>query len=414
MRYRNSLLVLSVAAVGIFLGRAELAPYLPGFLAKTASVKSDAKDLAGGSGQKQGAAGHGGHAVTVTVATAKAGSLPITRKAIGTIVPIASTALSSLASGIVAEVLVKDGADVKAGDLLVQLDDRTIKANIQRDTATLTKDQATLDDANTTLKRVQALSNAGAQTQQQLDDAVAAAKQAEGAIAVDQANLAADKVALTQTQIRAPFDGKLGVILFSPGAYVAPGADIVTLTQMKPVYAEFTLAEPDLDLARSALSAGKLNVRIAPMMSQDDTTAASGPIVFIDNAVDPASGTFKLRALLENADSAFWPGQSLDITVNAGEKDGLVIVPAVSLQPHDDGSICYVVGQDNTVQVRKVEVALSAGDTAGIARGLEKGEVVVTEGQAGLVEGTHVTVVSAPEPTAEKVADSASDAGAAQ
>lgn len=415
MRYRNSLLVLGVAVIGIFLGRAQLLPYMPASVAKALSMNDADDDPRVDAGQQKNAAGRrGAHAVTVTVATAKTGSLPVRRNAVGVVVPYASTALSSLVSGIVAEIRVKDGADVKAGDLLVQLDDRTINANIQRDTAALAKDQAALDEANVDLKRVETLSNAGAETQQQYDDAVAASKQAQAAVAVDQANLTGDRVELTQTQIRAPFDGKLGVIQLSVGAYVAPGAAIVTLTQMKPVYAEFALPETDLDLVRSALASGTLGVHIAPTLSRNREATITGPIVFIDNAVDTASGTFKLRASLDNADNALWPGQALDVTVDAGQKEGVVIVPAVAVQPQDGGSVCYVVGNDKTVKLRKVEVAFGVGDMVGLKAGLKAGEIVVTEGQAGLVDGAHVSEAVAPAADPAKIAEGTPDTGAAQ
>lgn len=412
MRYRNLLLVVAVATAGIFLGRAELGPYLPGLVARFLSIDSAESKPSGEIGNTEGATGGSHNVITVNTTTAKAGSLPVTRSSLGTIVPFASTALSSPASGTVAQILVKDGAEVTAGTLLVQLDDRTINANIARDTAMLAKDQAALDEAKTNLKRVEALSNDGAETRQQYDDAVAVAKQAEAAIGVDSATLAADKVALTQTQIRAPFDGKLGVILLSPGAYVAPGGNVVTLTQMKPVYAEFTLAETDLGLARQALADGQLNVSISPTLSQDKTTGETGPIVFIDNAVDAPSGTFKMRARLENSSGTFWPGQSLKVTVTAGEQKDLVLVPSVSVEPQSDGAVCYVIKQDKTVEVRRVKVAFAVGDTTGIADGLKEGEVVVTEGQAGLVDGTRVEVVSAPAVAPETVADGRAKAGA--
>lgn len=414
MRYRNPLLVVIAVAAGVFLGRAELGSYIPDPVARLLSIDSAESKPNSEADKATALTGHVRNAVTVATTTAKAGALPVTRTSLGTIVPFASTALSSPASGTVAQILVKDGAEVAAGTLLVQLDDRTINANIARDTAQLSKDQAALDEANTNLKRVEALSNDGAETRQQYDDAVAAAKQAQAAIGVDNATLAADKVALTQTQIRAPFDGKLGVILLSPGAYVAPGQDIVTLTQMKPVYAEFTLPETDLDLARQALSDGQLNVSISPTLSQDKTAGETGPIVFIDNAVDAPSGTFKMRARLENSGGNFWPGQSLSITVTAGEQKDLVLVPSVSVQPQSDGSVCYVVKPDKTVEVRKVKVAFAVGDMTGIADGLKAGEVVVTEGQAGLVEGTPVKVVLASAAAPRTAAESGAKAGVAE
>ena len=373
---------------------------------KIGDGKADAASADSGGG-KQGGKKGGNRPPMVTTTEAKSGSLPVTLRTIGTIVPVASTGLASPTSGIVAKVLVTDGMEVKQNDLLVKLDDRTINANIARDNANLMKDQAALDNANSTLKRTSTLKSTGTGTQQQYDDAVAAAKQAEAAIAVDTATLTADKVALTQTEIRAPFDGKLGVVQVSPGAYVSAGANIVTVTQMKPVYAEFTLPETDLALTRAALTDNQLTVQIAPTLSRKAGETISGPVVFIDNAVDAPSGTFKLRARLDNEDGVLWPGQALDVTVAAGEKDNLVLVPTVSVQPLMDSFICYVVGKDKTIEVRKVQVALNDGKTTGISEGLKQGEMVVTEGQSGLTQGAKVALAETHEGGAEKVATTA-------
>ena len=392
MRLRIWLLFLFVAAGGIFIFRAQLAPYMPVSIAERAAPSSSPASSSDGRAREKGAGNTGAQPITVTVTTAKAGSLPILRKTIGTIVPIASTALSSPAAGTVTRIFAKDGDSVKTGEVLIQLDDRTIRAKMDRDTAVLARDQAALDNAETTLQRIEKLNSDGADTRQQYDDAVSAVKQAQAAIAVDNANLQADQVALTQTQVRAPFDGKLGVVLPSLGAYLAAGANVATLTQMKPVHAEFVLPETDLDLARSALQDNVLTVKLSAMLSGGEGKAVTGPIVFIDNAVDPASGTFKLRALLSNDMQSFWPGQSVDVEINAGMNDDLVLVPVVALQPNGDGSICYVVGPDKTVEQRKVKVAFNAGETAGVMSGLKGGETIVVEGQAALSNGSRVTI----------------------
>lgn len=336
-----------------------------------------------------------GGATAVSTTIAKAGSLPVVRRTIGSIVPLETTALGSPLAGIVSQVVAKDGADVTAGDLLVQLDDRTARANVQKDQALLAKDQATLEDANATLKRVEGLNASGIDTQQQYGDAVSAAKQAAAAIDVDKSILAADNVILSQTQIRAPFDGRLGAVAVSAGAYLSAGETVVTLTRMKPVYAEFTLPEPDLGLIRSAMERATLTVAVTPPLSRTAGPPQTGPVVFIDNAIDAASGTFKLRAQLANEAMTLWPGQSLDVTVTAGMQDGVVIVPMVTLQPQGDGYICFVVRPDQTIDVRKVAVGITDGDKAGVTSGLKDGDVVVTEGQAGLVDGAHVTAKGA-------------------
>jgi multidrug efflux system membrane fusion protein len=399
MRLRIWLIFLFVAVGGIFFFRAQLAPYLPSFISERISPASPAQP-AGAIAADKAPAQTGVQAVTVAVATAKAGSLPVLRQTIGTITPIASTALSSPAAGTVTKILVKDGDNVKTGDVLVQLDDRTIRANIARDTAVLARDQAALDNANTTLQRIEKLNTDGADTRQQYDDAVSAVKQATAAVGIDNATLQADQVALTQTRITAPFDGKLGVVIPSLGTYLSAGAEVATLTRMAPVYAEFVLSEADLDLARSALANKVLTVSVSAMLADGDGHAVTGPIVFIDNAVDPASGTFKLRALLSNDTQALWPGQSVDVEVNAGARDGLVLVPVVALQPNGDGSIGYVVKPDKTVEQRKVAVAFNAGDTAGVTSGLKDGETVVVEGQAGLSDGSRVRIAAASGGTA--------------
>lgn len=399
MKYVVTILVVAALSLLVFVYRSEFEAYLSGWVAHPSEgsqgAVSTASAAAGNGGRHGGGGGQGqGRSVTVTTAVAKTGSIPVLRQTIGTIVPVESTALTSPISGIVANVLAKDGSEVQKGDLLIQLDDRTIRANIQRDEAQLVKDQAILDSANSTLSRVETLSKSGVDTQQQFSDAAATAKQAAATVQVDQANLAADNVTLSQTQIRAPFDGKLGAVLLSAGAYVAPGADVVLLTKMKPVYAEFSLPEPDLDLVRANYASKTLTAEVHS--TQDNSNASSGDIVFIDNNVDAASGTFKLRMLLDNQAENFWPGQSLKVIVSAGKMDNLVTVPMVALQPQSGGYVSFVVKPDKTVEKRKVTLALSNGNLAGVSQGIADGEQVVTEGQASLVEGTRVTVNAPP------------------
>lgn len=376
-----------IALVFLFiLNRTIVEPYLPGW-ASTSAADPPATS-ARHEGQRGGQVG--AHRSAVTTTLAKAGSLPVTRQTIGSVVAVNSAALASPAAGIVARVIARDGAEVKAGDLLVQLDDRTVRANITRDQALLAKDQAALDEANATLRRVESLSKSGADTQQQYGDAVAAAKQAAAAVDFDNANLAADNVTLSNTQIKASFDGRLGTILVSPGAYVAAGADVVVLTQMEPVFAEFSLPETDLDLVRSAMADKRLTAKVTPTLDRNADKATTGDVVFIDNAVDTASGTFRMRAEFPNETGMLWPGQSLSVTVSAGSIDNVVIVPTVAVQPHGDGFICFVLRADQTVEMRNVVPALSVGDMTGVSTGLQDGEQVVIEGQAGLVNGSTV------------------------
>lgn len=279
--------------------------------------------------------------------------------------------------------------------MIAQLDDRVIRATIGKDQATVTKSQATLDDAALQLKRIQDLVSRGVNTSQSGDDALASVKVAQAQLQADTAQLAADQVTLTNTNITAPFDGQLGAIVVSVGAYLAAGAPVTTLTQMKPVYAEFTLPETDLAQIRQTFAAGTLTAQATVVSGDGKDDTESGPVSFIDNSIDTVSGTVRLRAQLDNQSGNFWPGQSLRVSIATGQINNLVLVPGVAVQPQENGSISYVVKADNTIEVRPVTVALRANGMAGISKGLQSGESVVTEGQATLVDGSKVKVAAA-------------------
>ncbi|MBN9044314.1 MAG: efflux RND transporter periplasmic adaptor subunit [Rhizobiales bacterium] len=342
-----------------------------------------------------GHAGRGAAAVAVKVAVAKPGTLPIQRSTIGTVIAVASTAVNSPEAGNVASLAVKDGALLRKGDPIAQLDDRSIRADIGKDQAAIAKDQATLDNDRVTLARTQDLVRRGVSSSQTGDDALAAVKVAAAQLQVDQAQLAADQVALANTRITAPFDGRLGAVLVSVGAYLPAGSPVATLTQMKPVYAEFTLPETDLALIRDTMAAGTLKADVTAVSASGPGATETGIATFIDNAVDAATGTVRLRATLANESGNFWPGESLQVAVEAGQSPNLVLVPGVAVQPQENGSISYVVKSDNTVEMRPVTVLLRANGMAGVSAGLQPGEKVVTEGQGSLSNGSKVTVAEA-------------------
>ncbi len=347
-------------------------------------------DSSGGGTKRRNSAGP----ITVLVAKAVSGSMPINRQTIGTIVPIASSILTAASSGILADVLVKDGATVKKGDLIAQLDTRVISATINKDQATLIKDQATLDNANIAAKRAKDLLNKGLNSKQAGDDADTAAKVATAAVNFDQAVLAADQVTLSLTEIHAPFDGKLGTILLSPGAFVAPGTSVATIMQLDPVYAEFALPDRDAELIHKSFADHTLSVDVAAQSTAKPQTV-KGPIVFVDTSIDSNSGTFKMRAEIPNTDMTFLSGQAINVDVTAGAIENLVLVPNQAVTPTSSGNAVYIVKQDNTIEVRPVEIALRGDQTAGIAKGLSAGESVVIEGQINLVNGSAVKVGSA-------------------
>jgi membrane fusion protein, multidrug efflux system len=346
-------------------------------------------DPTGSGTKKRGGAGP----LTVLVAKAESGSIPITRQTIGTIVPIAASVLTTSTSGILSAVLMKDGAWVKKGDLIAQLDTKTIDATIVKDKAILLRDQATLQNSLITKRRAKELLAKGLNSQQAGNDADTASQVAAATENYDRAVLAADEVALSLMEIRAPFDGKLGTILLSPGAFVAPGTSVATITQLDPVYAEFSLPDRDAELIHKSFVDRTLTVDVAAQSTAKSQTV-QGPIVFVDTSIDANSGTFKMRAEIPNSKLVFLSGQAINVDVTAGAIEDLVLVPNQAVTPMASGNAVYIVKQDNTIEVRPVEIALRGDQMAGVAKGLKAGESVVIEGQINLVNGSPVKIGS--------------------
>lgn len=388
--------------------RSELIPYLPpevaAYIPKPKSDQTDkSADAAGKSadagkpsdaakGKGQGGRRGGGGPTTVKVVEAKAGDLPMLRKSFGFIVARDTTSLASPIAGVVTEVKVQNGAEVKAGDVLVSYDTRSLEATLAKDKATLAKDQSVYDNAKITLDRAMSLGEKGASTQQSTDNANAAFQQAQAALALDRAQILADQVAISNAQIVAPYDGKLGVISVSKGAYVAAGTAVGTIVDNKNVYAVFTLSEADLKLARESLSKNELTVSVRPTNASDGTQSVTVPVSFIDNAVDQTSGTFRLWAMIDNSSKVFWPGESVNARATVGIAHNLVVVPNVAIAPQQNGMVAYVVGDENKVQTRAVKVAFRSDGTAGITDGLKPGDKVVVEGQQSLTDGATVKI----------------------
>jgi multidrug efflux system membrane fusion protein len=356
---------------------------------------------AGASGQAaSGAAGRGNAAsrggpggagglppFEVATAVATTGSLPDQRSTIGWILSANTTNLTTQTAGIVQEIDAVAGTDVKTGDVLVKLDARAANAAITKDKATLQRDQATLTEAQHTADTATALAQKGAGTEDAAQQAETAAAVATATVAVDNAQLAADQVTLDNTVIKAPFDGRIGAFQVAVGSLVQPAGPVVTLTQMAPVDAQFSVSENDLAQLRSAIASGTAKVTATPT---DAKQGATGTITFLDSAVDRASGTVQARGTLPNDDRALWPGQSVNISLDLGAQAGLVLVPTVAVVPSTTGSVVYVVKPDGTIDIRNVTVAGTTGDMTGLSNGVQPNEHVVVEGQFNLSSGQRV------------------------
>ncbi|MDW6020686.1 efflux RND transporter periplasmic adaptor subunit [Mesorhizobium sp. BAC0120] len=374
------------------------------------------------SGPKQPDAGQkkqhasGARTVTVVTATASTADFPIRRYAIGSISSPAVVGISSRISSQIVSIAAKDGQMVKAGDLLFQLDDRALKAQVERDKAALAKDQAMLISAQADLKRAKNLMDRQAGTQQAYDQALANEKAGEANVAADQAQLDVDTVQLGYATITAPISGRLGAISVAVGDLTtnnnaSTSTPLVTLTQIDPLRVTFNLPESDFALLQKALASPQPDA-VTLHADGDPKPIGKGTLDFLDSSVDTASGTISARATVPNPDLMLWPGQYVDVVLDAGVASQLTSVPTVAVQSGQKGPFVYVVKPDNKVELRQIKVALTVGDNVAVSGGLKSGERVVVEGQTRLTDGTPVRVDAADNAAGTTVAQEGPAGGA--
>ncbi|NKM46773.1 efflux RND transporter periplasmic adaptor subunit [Rhizobium leguminosarum bv. viciae] len=385
--------VIAIAAIGVWqfgnlVPYASRIPYLSQFIKQPAGGNDGGQqaqaDQGQDGGQHQGGGrrrGGGGPTVVKTVAAVKT-TLPMDVTATGWADADDNTTIAAQEQGLIVSIDAQDGATVKAGDLIAKLDDRTAKATVDKDNAMIVRDTATLSEAETALTRAQDLFNQKAGTQQSLDQAVAARDTAAATVDADKASLASDQILLEHTDIRAPFDGRLGDIAVSKGAFLNAGSAIVTIAKYDPIYVKFHLQERYLRELKSALASGPVEVSTAPNSTKGQVR--KGEISFYDNTVDTASGTILAKAKFENASGALWPGQSVNIVVRFNnDAQQVVVVPTVAVSPGPEGFFAFVA-KDGKSHLTAVTVARANGGFTAIASGLQPGDHVVVEGQGQL------------------------------
>jgi len=341
----------------------------------------------------QGASGK--PAIAVKVVEVMQDSMPIRRRTIGWVEPIAAVAVKSRINSVIMEQRATDGQFVTQGDVLFVLDDREAKATIARDEAAMAEHQAEADRAHADLERTKTLVAKQTASKQTLDQALADARAAEAAVAADRAVLQADRLTLSYTTISAPISGRLGAVAVTPGNLVAENGDValVTITQMQPIRVSFTLPDRDIDGLRTALAQyPPAPVRV--FVKGEKNARATGKLSFIDSSVDVGSGTITAKAEFANDNLALWPGQYFDVEIELGLQAEASIIPSVALQVGQNGLFVFVVTPDNKAEMRNVTVSGSDGDKSAVSMGLQPGERVVVDGQHQLSPGAPVMVVT--------------------
>ena len=357
----------------------------------------------GGAG-RPGADGKDNPPVPVTVVPVAKENVPVYLTALGTVQALNTITVNPQVGGQLIRLAFTEGQQVKKGDLLAQIDPRTFQAAYDQALAKQKQDTASLATAQSTLKRNQALVASGYVAALDMDTYRNNVNQLEAAVVQDRAAAESAKVQLDYTQIRSPIDGVAGIRAVDPGNVVSTSSTIVTLTQLHPIYVMFTLPEQNLDMVRKAQAQAPLEVAALDRVDKHPV-ATGGVLKVIDNEIDAATGTFRLKSEFQNADNALWPGQFVNVRLQVRVADGALVIPAEAVQRGPDGDYVYQVQGDNTVKMQPVVVAGEVGDShVMIGSGLNAGEQVVTEGQFRLKPGSKVNPLKPgevpPAPTA--------------
>jgi membrane fusion protein, multidrug efflux system len=330
-------------------------------------------------------------AVQVTVAAAQKQNLPIYLTGLGSIQAYFTVSVKSRVDGQLVDVRFKEGQFVKEGELLAVIDPRPYQVALEQAQAQLFKDQASLRDARLNYQRYKdLLQNSGAMSQQQVDTQQATVDQLDGAVRNDQAAVDSAKLNLVYCHITAPVSGRIGLRLVDPGniVHAADTNPMLVITQLQPITAIFTLPEDQLPEVAQHMRNGSLEV---DAYSRDDLTKlTTGKLLTIDNQIDQTTGTGRLKAVFENKESALWPNQFVNCHLLLETQKNATVVPSAAVQRGPQGNYVYVMKPDKTVEVRNVNVAVTEGNVSQIASGVAPGEIVVTDGQDKLQQGSLV------------------------
>ena len=329
--------------------------------------------------------------IPVVAATSHKGDIGVYYSGLGAVTPLATVTVKSRVDGQLMSVRYREGDTVHQGDLLVEIDDGPYRAALTQAEGELMKDQAALENARIDLVRYQQLVPQKAIPEQQLATQQATVHQDEGVVKLDEGQIESAKVNLAYCKIAAPATGRIGLRLVDPGNIVqtADTNGLLVITQMDPISAIFTISEDQLQVVLKKTAAGQ-TLEVDAYSRDAKTKLAQGSLTTLDNQIDPATGTLKLRATFENPKGTLFPNQFVNARLLVEEKRGVTLVPTAAVQRNSQATYVYVVKADSTVTVRPIAIGTTEGDDSEVTSGLAPGEVVVMTGVDKLEEGTKV------------------------
>jgi membrane fusion protein, multidrug efflux system len=370
----------------------------------------------GGRGDGGGARGEGGP-VPVTTTHVQEKAVPVTIPAVGTAEAISTVQIRAQVTGQLSQVHFAEGQEVKKGDPLFSLDSRPFDAALQQAVAVLARDTATANNAAAQNSRYEDLYKRGLIPRDQYETQQASSQSAQATLDADRAAVETAKLNVAYTRITAPISGRTGALSAHVGDLVRANdtTPLVIINQLAPIYVTFAVPGRYLSDIRRYQSQHPLQVIArgqasvppgaqpqAPSSYPETTPAptepgmaeavptATGGVTFIDNTVDPTTGTIKLKGTFPNSDHKLWPGLFVQVTLHLATDPNAIVVPAIAVQASQSGQFVYVVKPDSTVEMRSVTVERQQGEQMVIARGLSAGEEVVTDGQLRLTPGARI------------------------
>jgi len=329
--------------------------------------------------------------VPVAAEPARTGDIAVHLDGIGTVTPRAVVTVRTRVDGELVAVHFREGQDVARGDLLAEIDPRPFEVQLTQAEGQLARDQAVLANAKVDLKRYQALANDDAIPKQQRDTQDALVRQSEAALVVDRGQIDAARLNLVYSRVTSPVDGRIGLRLVDPGniVHASDSGGLAVVTQLRPIDVVFTIPEDALPAVLAKVRAGE-RPAVDALDREGSRRLASGTLLTMDNTIDPATGTVRLKAEFPNDDEGLFPNQFVNARLELEVHHDATLVAEAAVQRGTQGTFVWVVRDDGTVDMRPVTLGITEGAVASIDAGVTAGERVVVDGAEGLRAGSHV------------------------
>jgi multidrug efflux system membrane fusion protein len=351
-------------------------------------------DAAGAGGKGPGGAAMGApgsFVVPVVVATATKGDLPVFLNGLGNVTAFNTVTVRSRVDGQIVKINFTEGQYVKEGDSLVEIDPRPYQVQLEQAEGQLAKDQAQLKDVQVDYERFTLLFKEGVIPKQQLDTQQAQVGTFEGAIKADNATIDNAKLQIMYSHITAPISGRVGLRLVDIGnmVHATDTNGLLVITQLQPIATLFSLPQDQLPQVMARMKKGA-PISVEAYDRDNTTKLATGKLLTIDNQIDTTTGTYKLKAVFDNAKNELFPNQFVNVHLLVDTRKSVVLVPTTAILRGPQGTYVFAVGSDSKVKIHIVSLVEANGNITGVSSGLGAGDVVVTDGQDKLQDGSKV------------------------